>query len=65
VAKPIRVECLRPVELSATGRSDDGALPFYEQHGERQVKAGLYTHVIRYREHIAPLAEELRRHAGR
>ena len=29
--------------------------PFYETHGERQVAAGIYRSVVRYREHIAPL----------
>lgn len=33
--------------------------PFYEQYGEKQVAAGHYTHVLRYGEHIAPLAEAL------
>lgn len=31
--------------------------PFYETHGERQVAAGIYRNVVRYREHIAPLNE--------
>lgn len=56
-----RVECLRPVRA---GRGGDSEKPFYELHGERQVRAGLYDHVIRYREHIAPVAERLRRHVG-
>lgn len=34
--------------------------PFYEVHGERQVAAGLYRRVLRYREHVAPVADWLR-----
>lgn len=33
--------------------------PFYEQYGEKQVAAGHYQRVLRYAEHIAPLAEAL------
>lgn len=58
-----RVECLRPVVASRADCGGWGAKPFYELHGERQVAAGLYEHVIRYREHVAPIAERLRRHA--
>ncbi len=33
--------------------------PFYEVHGERQVAAGLYREVLRYRAHVAPVAASL------
>lgn len=33
--------------------------PFYELYGEQQVKAGFYTFVIRYHEHIAPIIKAL------
>jgi hypothetical protein len=33
--------------------------PFYEIYGEKQVEAGFYNTVIRYRDHIAPLAAAL------
>lgn len=57
-----RVECLCPVDARAGDyRSDER--PFYEQHGEKQVAAGYYHRVLRYNEHIAPLAESLRRYA--
>jgi hypothetical protein len=52
-----RVECLRPVS-----RGDlpfDTAKPFYELQGETQVAEGFYADVIRYREHLAPLADAL------
>ncbi len=58
-ADAFRVECLRPVEADA----DEHPVvekPYYEQYAERQVAAGYYQHVIRYREHILPLAEALR-----
>jgi hypothetical protein len=34
--------------------------PYYEVHGERQVAAGLYPRVLRYREHVVPVAAWLR-----
>ena len=39
--------------------------PFYETHGEKQVIAGHYGEVIRYREHIEPLADALSAHVER
>ncbi|HYP54253.1 MAG TPA: hypothetical protein VEQ42_11965 [Pyrinomonadaceae bacterium] len=60
-----RVECLRPASSGARiGRGFEGK-PFYEQYGERQVEAGHYPRVLRYREHMLPLAEALRSHVGR
>jgi hypothetical protein len=61
-----RVECLRPVDQES---SDDEVWlrerPFYEPHGEREVAAGHFERVIRYREHLRPLALALREHAER
>ncbi|HEX8474620.1 MAG TPA: hypothetical protein VF666_11345 [Pyrinomonadaceae bacterium] len=54
-----RVECLRPAR--AFEPSFD-VPPFYEQYGERQVAAGHYARVLRYRAHMLPLAEALRSH---
>ena len=57
-----RMECLRPVGPGPGDyRCDDP--PFYEQYGEKQVAAGYYHRVLRYHEHIEPLAEALRRYA--
>lgn len=58
-----RVECLRPVN----GGGEQGGRwfkepPFYEHYGERQVAAGHYARVLRYREHMLPLARALRSH---
>jgi hypothetical protein len=52
-------ECLRPVE--AGPRPAHGDTPFYEQYGEKQVAAGVYQQVLRYREHVLPVAEALAR----
>ena len=55
-----RVECLRPVaQWNGTGDEWLTEPPFYEWYGEKQVTAGYYQTVIRYREHIKPLAEAL------
>jgi hypothetical protein len=54
------VEFLRPVNAERIVR--DSAPPFYELYGERQVFAGHYTRVLRYREHILPLAEAVNSH---
>ncbi len=38
--------------------------PFYETYGEARVAAGYYKQVIRYRDHVAPIAEALRQHTA-
>jgi hypothetical protein len=55
----LRVELLRPVRygLEIGGRFRHPA--FYEGYGEKQVAAGFYRDVIRFREHLAPLARRL------
>ncbi len=58
----LRVECLSPVGPEPGDYSCD-QVPFYEYYGEKQVAAGYYDRVLRYREHIAPLAAALRRYA--
>ncbi|MGH9967706.1 MAG: hypothetical protein ACREBG_07700 [Pyrinomonadaceae bacterium] len=58
----LRVECLRPVGPGPGDYRCD-QVPFYEHYGEKQVAAGYYHWVLRYQEHIAPLAEALRRYA--
>ena len=42
---------------------DAAVPPDYERFGEARVGAGSYDQVIRYREHVLPLAGFLRRHA--
>lgn len=58
-ADAFRVECLRPVEDEEIERLVTEK-PYYERYAEQQVAAGYYKDVIRYREHILPLAEALR-----
>lgn len=50
-----RIEYLRPTSNTTTIE-----YPFYELYGEKLVAAGRYEKVIRYREHMAPLAEAIR-----
>ncbi len=55
-----RLEVLRPAG-SANARA---TVPWYESHGERQVRAGHYATVLRRSEHVAPLAEALAKHVA-
>lgn len=57
-----RVECLRPVNSHSLAIDDP---PYYEQYGEKQVKSGYYKQVLRYREHMLPLARALDSHVER
>ena len=56
-------DLLRPAVRG--GESSDARAPFYETHGERQVRAGHYERVIRLGEHMRPLAEALCEHVER
>jgi hypothetical protein len=52
-------ECLRQVRY---GKAIDDLMthpPAYETYGEERVAAGIYTEVLRYRSHVAPLAARL------
>lgn len=53
-----RVECLRRVPNRPSVFASDHK-PYYEQYGEQQVSTGHYDQVIRYREHLLPLAAAL------
>lgn len=53
-----RVEAFRRVSDSELWAPAD-ASPFYEQYGQQQVQAGKYAEVIRYDQHIRPLADAL------
>jgi hypothetical protein len=55
----LRVECLRPVQNSPRTDRVSDELPFYELYGEKLVAAGRYKNVIRYREHLFPLAQAI------
>jgi hypothetical protein len=55
-----RVEWLRPVNSHSLAiRSSDVDPPYYEQYGEKQVGSGYYRQVLRYSEHMLPLARAL------
>jgi hypothetical protein len=60
-----RVECLRPVDNQAGTHWTTHNRPFYELYGEKLVAAGRYEKVIRYEEHMLPLAHTIRAKAER
>ena len=60
-----RVECLRPVNSHSLANSSLEDPPYYEQYGEKQVKSGYYKQVLRYSEHMLPLARVLDSHVER
>jgi hypothetical protein len=59
-AEAFRVECLRPADPEADVEALIEEPPYYESYGERQVAAGRYSRVLRFREHFLPLARALR-----
>jgi len=56
----IRIECLRAVDNKTASDSPTNGPLFYELYGEKLVAAGHYEKVIRYREHMLPLAQAIR-----
>jgi hypothetical protein len=61
-----RTECLRLVNNNRESSPGvNGDAPFYEVYGERQVRVGHYAHVLRYHEHMVPLALALGAHVDR
>jgi len=58
-ADAFRIECLVPVRygLDIGDRFEHPAI--YEAYGEKQVAAGFYSEVIRFRDHLAPMATRL------
>lgn len=59
-AKAFRIEFLRPADPEADVEALIDEPPYYESYGERQVAAGRYRQVLRFREHFLPLARALR-----
>ena len=53
----LRIECLRPAGSDQWTTSEP---LFYELYGEKLVAAGRYERVIRYHEHMLPLAQAIR-----
>ena len=62
---PFRHEVLRAVDLDDRLAWTSDEKPFYERHGERRVAEGVYDRVLRFREHVVPVAEALWRHSTR
>jgi hypothetical protein len=63
---PFRTECLRPVDTADPyGGWDPAQVPEYERFGEQRVAAGVYSTVLRFGEHVRPLAEALWEHGER
>jgi hypothetical protein len=54
-----RRECLRPASATAIRGTPPEDPPYYETYGERQVAAGRYTEVIRWRAHMARVVSGL------
>ena len=54
-----RVERLRAPDSDVDVRYWSESPPFYEQYGEKQVAAGHYDRVLRYSQHVKPLADTL------
>ena len=52
-----RVEFLRRVDDAPP--PPPSWIPFYEQVGEERVRAGVYSSVLRYRDHVRPIAARL------
>ena len=59
-AGAFRIEGLRPVDPGTEVEALIEEPPYYESYGERQVAAGRYPRVLRFREHFLPLARTLR-----
>jgi hypothetical protein len=60
---PFRTECLRPIDVSNWIGWASPEKPFYEIHGEKRVAEGIYDTVLRFRQHVYPVAEALRDHS--
>ena len=56
---PFRIERLTPADLEKTWARLDERAPFYERQAEKLVAQGVYSEVIRYRKHLAPLLDAL------
>lgn len=62
---PFQREFLRPVDLENRFGWQADEVPFYERYGEKRVAEGVYDRVLRFREHVVPVAEALWRHSTR
>lgn len=64
-AAPFRTECLRPVDLTDPYGWPCHERPYYETYGEKRVAEGAYPRVLRFGEHVRPLADALWSHGER
>lgn len=48
------------LENGPVDEDDVAGIPHYERHGEELVRAGVYSEVVRYREHVMPILQTLR-----
>jgi hypothetical protein len=62
-AEPFRTECLRPVDPAQRHDWPLGEVPYYERYGGEQVAAGVYRDVLRFRQHVRPIADALWTHS--
>ena len=60
---PFQREFLRPVDLDDRLGWQAEEVPFYERYGEKRVAEGVYHRVLRFREHVVPVAEALWSHS--
>jgi hypothetical protein len=61
-AAAFRVEVLSPERPGTV--CEPAEQPYYERYGEAQVTRGYYKHVLRWREHVRPIAQALAAVAG-
>lgn len=62
---PFQREFLRPVDMQDRLGWPVDQQPFYETYGEKRVAEGVYNRVLRFQEHVVPVAEALWRHSTR
>ena len=60
-----RIECLRPAGGMSQEQDFTRETPFYEVQSEKLQREGHFSRVIRYEEHIRPLADALTAHLER
>jgi hypothetical protein len=53
------IECLRPAATTSQTSRFEQELPVYERHGEQRVSEGRYSEIIRYRDHVRPVARAI------
>jgi hypothetical protein len=58
------IECLRPAVARLHALRFDHEPPNYERYGEKRVNEGRYTEIVRYRDHVRPVAEAIDGVAG-